>query len=72
MYLSIITVNYNNLSGLKKTLDSVISQTSKDFEWIVIDGGSTDGSKELLEEYSDKISYWVSEKDHGIYEAMNK
>ena len=72
MYLSIITVNYNNLSGLKKTLDSVISQTSKDFEWIVIDGGSTDGSKELLEEHSDKISYWVSEKDHGIYEAMNK
>lgn len=72
MIVSIITVNYNNLSGLRKTLESVISQSGKDYEWIVIDGGSTDGSKELLEEYSDKIDYWVSEKDHGIYEAMNK
>lgn len=72
MNISIITVNYNNLSGLRKTLESVISQSRKDYEWIVIDGGSTDGSKELLEEYSDKIDYWVSEKDHGIYEAMNK
>ena len=72
MKISIITVNYNNLSGLRKTLKSVISQSSEDYEWIVIDGGSTDGSKELLEEYSDRIDYWVSEKDHGIYEAMNK
>ena len=72
MKLSIITVNYNNLSGLKKTLESVVGQTSTDFEWIVIDGGSTDGCKELLEEYSNKIDYWKSEKDHGIYEAMNK
>ncbi len=70
--ISIITVNYNNLSGLKKTLKSVLDQTSTDFEWIVIDGGSTDGSKELLEGNSDKINYWISEKDHGIYEAMNK
>lgn len=72
MIVSIITVNYNNLSGLRKTLQSVISQSRKYYEWIVIDGGSTDGSKELLEEYSDRIDYWVSEKDHGIYEAMNK
>lgn len=72
MKLSIITINYNNLLGLQKTLASIISQTISDFEWIVIDGDSTDGSKELLEEYSDKIDYWVSEKDHGIYEAMNK
>ena len=72
MKLSIITVNYNNLKGLRKTLESVISQSVNGFEWIVIDGGSTDGSKELLEEYTDKINYWVSEKDHGIYEAMNK
>lgn len=72
MNISIITVNYNNLSGLRKTLESVISQSGKDYEWIVIDGGSTDGSKELLVEYSDKIDYWISEKDHGIYEAMNK
>lgn len=71
-FVSIITVNYNNCKGLKKTLDSIKIQTSKDFEWIVIDGGSTDGSKELLEQNTDIISYWVSEKDNGIYHAMNK
>ena len=72
MIVSIISVNYNNISGLKKTLDSVICQTCNDYEWIVIDGGSTDGSRELLEQYSDNITYWISESDHGIYEAMNK
>lgn len=72
MKLSIITVNLNNRDGLKKTIDSVVSQTFKDFEWIVIDGGSTDGSKELVEQYADRISYWVSEPDKGVYNAMNK
>ena len=72
MKLSIITVNLNNKDGLQKTIDSVISQTFKGFEWIVIDGGSTDGSKELIEKYADHISYWVSEPDKGIYNAMNK
>lgn len=72
MILSIITINYNNRIGLQKTFESVILQTCTDFEWIVIDGGSTDGSKEFLEEHSDKISYWVSERDRGIYHAMNK
>lgn len=70
--LSIITVNLNNKAGLQKTIDSVISQTYKDFEWIIIDGGSTDGSKELIEKYSFYITYWVSEPDKGIYNAMNK
>lgn len=72
MKLSIITVNLNNKSGLQKTIDSVISQTYKDFEWIIIDGGSTDGSKELIKKYSQYITYWVSEPDKGIYNAMNK
>lgn len=72
MKLSIITVNLNNRDGLQKTIDSVVSQTFRDFEWIVIDGGSTDGSKELIEQYSDHFSYWVSEPDKGIYNAMNK
>ena len=72
MKLSIITINYNNKDGLQKTIDSVISQTFKDFEWIIIDGGSTDGSKELIEKYSQHITYWVSEPDKGIYNAMNK
>lgn len=72
MILSIITINYNNKAGLQKTIDSVITQTFKDFEWIIIDGGSTDGSKELIEQYSQYITYWVSEPDNGIYHAMNK
>ena len=70
--LSIITINYNNKKGLQKTIDSVITQTFQDFEWIIIDGGSTDGSKELIEQYSQHITYWVSEPDKGIYHAMNK
>lgn len=72
MRLSIITVNYNNKDGLQKTISSIISQTYKDYEWIVIDGGSTDGSKELLEENRQHFSYWVSEPDKGVYNAMNK
>lgn len=72
MFISIITVNLNNRLGLEKTMHSVINQTSADYEWIVIDGGSTDGSKELLEKNNENISYWVSEPDNGIYNAMNK
>ena len=72
MRLSIITVNYNNRDGLKKTIESVVGQTFTDYEWIVIDGGSTDGSKELIQQYSTCFSYWVSEPDKGIYNAMNK
>jgi len=72
MKYSIITVNYNNKKGLQRTIESVIHQTFRDFEYIVIDGGSTDGSKEILEEYDAHITYWVSEKDNGIYNAMNK
>ncbi len=72
MKLSIITVNLNNHDGLKRTIDSVVSQTFTDYEWIVIDGGSTDGSRELIEHYSDRFAYWCSEPDTGIYNAMNK
>ena len=72
MKLSIITVNLNNLEGLRITIDSVIGQTFRDFEWIVIDGGSNDGSKELVEKYADRFAFWVSEPDKGIYNAMNK
>jgi glycosyltransferase involved in cell wall biosynthesis len=70
--LSIITINYNNASGIRKTIESVISQTSHDYEYLVIDGGSTDGSVEVIKEFSDKINYWISEPDNGIYNAMNK
>lgn len=80
MILSIITINFNNLEGLRKTIDSVLSQTWHDFEWIIIDGGSTDGSKELIEDTANKLtasdynplSFWCSESDSGIYNALNK
>ncbi len=72
MKLSIITINYNNSEGLKRTLDSVVGQTFTDYEWIVIDGGSTDGSRELIEKYNEHFVYWISEPDGGIYQAMNK
>lgn len=72
MKLSIITINYNNRDGLQKTIDSVVNQTWRDFEWIVIDGGSTDGSKELIEKYQEHFAYWCSEPDKGVYNAMNK
>ena len=70
--LSIITINYNNCDGLLKTIKSIVNQTWKDFEYIVIDGGSTDGSVEVIKEYADRINYWVSEPDKGIYNALNK
>jgi len=72
MKLSIITINYNNAVGLRKTIDSVASQTYVNFEYIVIDGASTDESVNIIEEYAHKIDYWVSEPDKGIYNAMNK
>ena len=72
MKLSIITINYNNREGLRKTIESVVNQTWQEFEYIVIDGGSTDGSIDVVKQYSDRIDYWVSEPDRGIYHAMNK
>lgn len=72
MKLSVITINYNNIAGLRKTIDSVVHQTNNDFEYIIIDGGSTDGSVDIIKEYDDKIDYWISESDKGIYNAMNK
>lgn len=72
MKLTIITINYNNLSGLKDTVKSILSQTFKNFEYVVIDGGSNDGSAEFIKENSGSINFWVSERDSGIYSAMNK
>lgn len=72
MKFSIITINLNNKVGLEKTIKSVLSQTFKDYEFIIIDGNSTDGSKDVIEKYQSFISYSVSEPDGGIYEAMNK
>lgn len=72
MKLSIITINYNNLEGLKKTFESIVCQTFADYEWIIIDGGSTDGSKEFIEQHQERFAYWCSEPDGGIYQALNK
>lgn len=72
MILTIITINYNNLTGLKRTIDSVLQQSFTDYEWIVIDGGSTDGSREFIESYQSDFAFWCSEPDKGIYNAINK
>ena len=84
MKLSIITINYNNAEGLRKTLASVASQTYRNIEHIIVDGGSTDGSVDIIREYENTIKRsvtinqstiqvkWVSEPDKGIYNAMNK
>lgn len=72
MKLTIITINYNNAEGLRKTIQSVLGQSFKDYEYIIIDGASTDGSINIIKQYSDKINYWMSEKDKGVYNAMNK
>jgi len=70
--LSIITINLNNVIGLRKTINSVLSQNYTNYEYIIIDGGSFDGSRELIEHNSTRINFWVSERDNGIYNAMNK
>ena len=72
MMFSLITVNYNDAKGLEETINSVQKQTYTNYEHIIIDGGSKDGSKELIEKHSSNLSYWVSEPDKGIYNAMNK
>lgn len=72
MKYSIITINFNHREGLRRTIESVITQSYNDYEYIIIDGGSTDGSREVIQEYEKQIHYWVSEPDKGIYNAMNK
>ena len=72
MKLSIITINYNNVSGLSKTVESIVPHLSEDMEYLVIDGGSTDGSVDIIEKNKEKFGYCVSEPDSGIYNAMNK
>lgn len=85
MKLSIVTINYNNAEGLKRTLESVYTQTYQEFEHVIIDGGSSDGSVPIIRSYEEhivtnrfnqKTQYplfsWVSERDNGIYHAMNK
>lgn len=72
MRLSIITINKNNSAGLQKTIESVIHQTFTDYEFIIIDGSSTDSSVDIIKKSSEHISHWISEPDKGVYHAMNK
>ena len=75
MKLSIITINYNNAEGLRKTIESVLAQTYTDIEYIIVDGASSDGSVEVIREYEQSLTSrlkWISEPDKGIYNAMNK
>lgn len=72
MKLSIITINLNNKSGLHDTIKSVIKQKYKSYEFIIVDGGSSDGSFELIKMYSNYITSYICEPDKGIYDAMNK
>lgn len=70
--ISVVTVCYNAVNELEKTMLSVLNQTYDNIEYIVIDGGSKDGSVDIIKKYADRIAYWVSEPDKGIYDAMNK
>ena len=70
--ISVITVVYNDAKHIRQTMESFFSQTWQDKEFIVIDGGSTDGTADIVREYCDRLAYWCSEPDNGIYDAMNK
>lgn len=70
--VTVITVVFNGEQFIEQTILSVINQTYTNIEYIVIDGGSTDGTKDIINKYDENIDYWVSEKDQGIYHAMNK
>lgn len=70
--ISVITVVYNGAAELKATIESVLKQKRNDIEYIIVDGGSTDGTCDLLQSFDNQLDYWVSEPDAGIYDAMNK
>jgi len=70
--ISIITVILNNAATIRTTIQSVLNQTHPDLEYIVVDGGSTDGSKEIIKSFGSKITKFLSEPDHGMYDALNK
>lgn len=72
MKVSVITISYNVVSVIEKTIKSVIEQNSDDFEYIIVDGNSTDGTVDVIRKYDSHITQWISEPDKGIYNAMNK
>lgn len=72
MKISVITVCYNSVTTIERTIKSVIAQDYEELEYIIIDGASTDGTRDIIEQYRDEISIYVSEPDSGLYDAMNK
>ncbi len=70
--ISVVTVSYNAAETIEETIQSVVNQTYDNIEYIIIDGGSTDGTVDIIKRYADRLAYWVSEPDKGIYDAMNK
>lgn len=72
MRISIVTVCFNCVTMIEETIQSIIGQTYTDIEYIIIDGGSTDGTVDIIRRYANRIAYWISEPDKGIYDAMNK
>ena len=72
LILTLVTVVYNEYENIEETILSVVENLNHNVEYIIIDGGSTDGTVDIIKKYNDKITYWISEPDRGIYDAMNK
>jgi glycosyltransferase involved in cell wall biosynthesis len=70
--VSIVTINLNDSTGLERTIGSVAAQTFNDLEYVVVDGGSSDGSVEVIRKHAGRITRWISERDNGLYNAMNR
>ena len=70
--ITVVTVVFNDVQHIEETILSVVNQTYPNIEYIIIDGGSTDGTVDIIKKYEERIAYWVSEPDQGIYDAMNK
>ena len=72
MRVSVVTVVFNGKKHIECAINSVLSQDYPDIEYVIVDGNSTDGTQEIVRKYNEQVSHFISERDHGIYDAMNK